>query len=96
MLTQIALAMAAVVFLTPGVGLAAEVLARAERPEDVGLSTERLARLTQITQEHVEAGRLPGAVMLIARHGKIAYLQSLGYRDRDRGLAMTPDALFRI
>jgi CubicO group peptidase (beta-lactamase class C family) len=72
------------------------VLPRAQRAEDVGFSTERLARLTRITQEHVEAGRLPGAVILIARQGKIAYFESFGQRDRDRGLAMTPDSLFRI
>jgi CubicO group peptidase (beta-lactamase class C family) len=95
MLMKIALAVAALMFLTPGHGLA-DVLPRAPRPEDVGLSTERLARLTKITQEHVEAGRLPGAVILIARQGKIAYFESFGHRDRDRGLAMTPDALFRI
>ena len=95
MLTKIVLAVAALMFLTPGHGLA-DVLPRAQRPEDVGFSTERLARLTKITQEHVEAGRLPGAVILIARQGKIAYFESFGHRDRDRGLAMTPDALFRI
>jgi len=88
--------LAAFLLLTPGLGIGADVLPRAERPEDVGLSTERLARLAKITREHVEAGRLPGAVMLLARQGKIAYLESFGYRDRDKGLAMTPDALFRI
>ena len=96
MLTKIALAVAALTLLMPGLGLGADVLPRAQRPEDVGFSTERLARLTKITQEHVEAGRLPGAVILIARQGKIAYFESFGHRDRDRGLAMTPDALFRI
>ncbi len=96
MLTKIALAVAALMFLMPGLGLGADVLPRARRAEDVGFSTERLARLTKITQEHVEAGRLPGAVILIARQGKIAYFESFGQRDRDRGLAMTPDALFRI
>src|SRR5262249_41586694 len=93
---KIALVVAALALLTPGRGPPAEVLPRAQRPEDVGLSAERLARLTRITQEHVEAGRLPGAVILIARHGKIAYFESFGFRDRERGLAMTPDALFRI
>jgi CubicO group peptidase (beta-lactamase class C family) len=93
---NIAVFLAAFLLLTPGPGIGADVLPRAERPEDVGLSTERLARLTKITRDHVEAGRLPGAVMLLARQGKIAYLESLGYRDRDKGLAMTPDALFRI
>jgi CubicO group peptidase (beta-lactamase class C family) len=88
--------LAAFLFLTPGLGLGADVLPRAERPEDVGLSTERLARLTKVTQDHVEAGRLPGAVILLARHGKIAYFESFGHRDRDKGLTMTRDALFRI
>ena len=88
--------LAAFLFLTPGLGLGVDVLPRAERPEDVGLSTERLARLTKITQDHVEAGRLPGAVILLARYGKIAYFESFGHRDRDKGLAMTRDALFRI
>ena len=97
MLTKIVLAcVAALSFMTPGLGLAADALPRAQRPEDVGFSTERLARLTKITQEHIEAGRLPGAVILIARQGKVAYFESFGHRDRDRGLAMTPDALFRI
>jgi len=93
---KIALVVAALTLLAPGQGYSGDVLPRVQRPEDVGLSTERLARLTRITQEHVEAGRLPGAVILIARQGKIAYFESFGYRDRDRGLAMTPDALFRI
>jgi len=96
MLTKIMLLVTALTVLAPLPGLPADVLPRAQRPEDVGFSTERLARLTRITQEHVEAGRLPGAVILIARQGKIAYFESFGYRDRDRGLAMSPDALFRI
>lgn len=96
MLPKIALAVAALMFLMPGLGLGADVLPRAQRPEDVGFSTERLARLTKITQDHVEAGRLPGAVILFARQVRIAYFESFGHRDRDRGLAMTPDALFRI
>ena len=52
-------AFVAFLLLTPGLGRAADVLPRAERPEDVGLSTERLARLAKITRDHVEAGRLP-------------------------------------
>ena len=96
MLTKIVLAVAALMFMTPGLGLGADVLPRAQRPEDVGFSTERLARLTKITQEHVEAGRLPGAVILIARQGKIAYFESFGHRDRDRGLAMSRRALSHL
>jgi len=60
--------LAAFLLLPPGRALAADVLPRAERPEDVGLSRERLARLTKVTREHVEAGRRPGAVILLAHH----------------------------
>jgi CubicO group peptidase (beta-lactamase class C family) len=60
------------------------------------MSSERLARLARVTQEHVDAGRLPGAVILLARRGKIAYFEAFGFRDRDKGLPMTRDALFRI
>ena len=75
---------------------AAEILPRAGKPEEVGISSERLARLARVTQEHVDAGRLPGAVLLIARKGKIAYYEAFGYRDRDRGLQMARDSIFRI
>ena len=75
---------------------AVEILPRAGKPEEVGLSSERLARLTKITQDHVDAGRLPGAVILIVRRGRIAYYEAFGYRDRDKGLPMARDSLFRI
>lgn len=75
---------------------AADPLPRASPAEDVGLSSERLDRLTRITQAHVDEGVLPGAVMLIARNGKIAYFKSLGYRDRAKNAAMATDAIFRI
>src|SRR5207253_1834348 len=75
---------------------AVEVLPRAGKPEEVGISSERLARLSRVTQEHVDAGRLPGAVILIARRGKIAYYEAFGFRDRDKGLPMARDSIFRI
>src|SRR5215831_7106135 len=88
--------LAAFLFVPAAPARGGDVLPRAARPEDVGLSSDRLTRLTAITRDHVEAGDLPGAVILIARHGKIAYFESFGYRDRDQQLPMTPDALFRI
>ncbi|MGH6982103.1 MAG: serine hydrolase domain-containing protein [Stellaceae bacterium] len=65
-------------------------------PEQVGFSRERLARLTDSLRREVEAGQLPGANMLIARHGKIAYFESVGYRDKASKSPMTKDAIFRI
>src|SRR5689334_21851998 len=44
----------------------------------------------------IDKGLVPGAVLLIARHGKIACLEALGYRDREAGAAMATDAIFRI
>ena len=75
---------------------AVEILPRAGKPEEVGISSERLSRLARVTQEHVDAGRLPGAVILIARRGRIAYYEAFGFRDRDKGLPMARDSIFRI
>jgi CubicO group peptidase (beta-lactamase class C family) len=75
--------------------LAGEGLLRA-KPEDVGLSAGRLQRLTDTFQGYVKDGKLAGAVVLIARRGKIAYLQAFGQRDREGAAAMSDDAIFRI
>ncbi len=70
-------------------------LPRAE-PEQVGLSSERLARIDAVMSAGVEAGEIPGAVVLVARRGKIAYYEAFGYRDRAAGSPMERDAIFRI
>ena len=66
------------------------------KPEQVGLSSERLDRIAQVLRADVERGRIPGAVVLVARKGRVAYLQPVGFRDKTSGAAMTPDAIFRI
>src|SRR5882672_3899974 len=71
-------------------------LQRAESPEQVGLSSERLARITATLQQDVERRLIPGGVFLIARAGKIAYAEAVGYRDREAGAPMTTDAIFRV
>jgi CubicO group peptidase (beta-lactamase class C family) len=90
------LLIALVVWLSVGITHAADMLPRVTHPEEVGLSSERLERLAQVTQAHVETGQLPGAVIVLARHGKIAYFASFGYRDRAKEAPMTTDAIFRI
>lgn len=65
-------------------------------PEKVGLSTERLARIGKVLTQEVDQGRIPGAVLAIARRGKLAYFETFGYRDREAGAPMPKDALFRI
>jgi CubicO group peptidase (beta-lactamase class C family) len=74
----------------------AQSLPRAASPESVGFSSARLERLTAAFNSDVENGAIPGAVVLIVRNGKIAYLQTFGYRDRATQTAMPEDAVFRI
>jgi CubicO group peptidase (beta-lactamase class C family) len=66
------------------------------KPEQVGLSSERLARITQVLSADVERGQIPGAVVVVARKGRAAYVQAIGFRDKASGAPMTPDAIFRI
>lgn len=65
-------------------------------PESVGLSADRLERITALMRRNVEEDRLAGAVALVARDGKVAYLESVGMRDRENGEKMTADTIFRI
>jgi CubicO group peptidase (beta-lactamase class C family) len=69
---------------------------RKASPKSVGLSPERLGRLTRFMEQQVDDDRVAGAVALIAREGKTVYLESVGMRDRERGEEMTPDTIFRI
>jgi len=66
----------------------------ADKPEDVGLSSERLARIGRVLRGEVDAGRMPGAVVAIARKGALVHLDALGYRDKEARVAMTDDTLF--
>jgi CubicO group peptidase (beta-lactamase class C family) len=74
----------------------AQGLPKAKTPEEVGLSSERLKRLTAVLQADVDKGVIPGAVVLIARNGKIGYLQAVGFQDREKQVPMKPDAIFRV
>lgn len=65
-------------------------------PETVGMSSERLARIGRALQAEIDAGKMPGAVVMVARHGRLVYSQALGVRDPATGGPMTPDAIFRI
>ncbi len=65
------------------------------KPEDVGLSAVALDRLSAALKDRVAAGHVPGAVALVARHGKIAYHEAFG-AIAPGGAPMTTDAIFRI
>ena len=74
----------------------AQGLPKANKPEDVGFSSERLKRVTDAFQSEVDKGAIPGAVILIARNGKIAYFEAFGFKTRENKEPMKTDAIFRI
>ncbi len=67
-----------------------------ETPESQGFSSERLARIAPVIKKEIEKGQYPGAVMLVARHGKVVYFDSVGQLDPAGGKPMTKDAIFRM
>jgi CubicO group peptidase (beta-lactamase class C family) len=71
-------------------------LPKADRPKEVGLSAKRLARLSATFRQDVERNMIPGAVVLIARGGHIAYAEAFGWRDREAKAPMELDAIFRL
>jgi CubicO group peptidase (beta-lactamase class C family) len=66
-------------------------------PKNTGLSTARLERITDhIERNYIGPGKIAGCQVAVARHGHLAYFRSFGQMDRERGKAMTDDAIFRI
>jgi len=65
-------------------------------PEEVGLSSQKLARIKPAIQSMIERQRVAGTVTLAARHGKVVYVEALGLRDIDGKKPMQTDTIFRI
>jgi CubicO group peptidase (beta-lactamase class C family) len=65
-------------------------------PEAAGMSSSRLGRLVTVLKQEVEAGQLPGAVIAVARHGRLVLHEAVGYLGPDRDVPMPRDALFAI
>jgi CubicO group peptidase (beta-lactamase class C family) len=80
---------------SPSGAHASDPLPRA-KPEQVGMSSERLALIGKTLNADIERGRIPGAVVAIARKGKLVYFEAFGYRDKAAGVAMTTDTIFNI
>jgi len=65
-------------------------------PPNAVLSTDKLSRIDDFLNDQVAQGKIPGAVVLIQRHGKPVYFKWFGKRDVDAGIDMTPDAIFPL
>ena len=66
------------------------------RPESVGMSSDRLARIVATLQADVDSKKIPGAVLLVARDGKVVQYEAIGKIDPAGSAPMTKDAIFRI
>jgi CubicO group peptidase (beta-lactamase class C family) len=79
---------------------AASVLVAAQlpaaKPSEVGLSAERLDRLSRYLQSVVDQDRAAGVVALVARKGRVPYVKAFGKLDRETGASMTVDSIFRV
>lgn len=88
-------------FLIASLALAAASSALAQglprgRPDQLGFSAERLARIDSVMQQYVDSGRVAGVVTLIARQGRVAQVGAYGWADREAGRRMAGDVIFRI
>jgi CubicO group peptidase (beta-lactamase class C family) len=86
---------AALGLLASSAAFADDPLPRA-KPEEVGLSSERLARIPAALKADIDAGRIPGAVVAIARRGKLVAFDAYGWRDKAANIPMTTDTIFNI
>jgi CubicO group peptidase (beta-lactamase class C family) len=66
------------------------------KPDDVGISSQRLQRVHDLMQRQIDAGNIAGSVTLIARNGRVAHLEAQGLMDIETKKPMTADAMFRI
>ena len=66
------------------------------RPEEVGMSSQRLLRINTAIQRHIDAGEIQGAVTVVARRGKVVHFEAHGMMDVERGRPMEKDAIFRM
>lgn len=66
------------------------------RPESVGMSSQRLGRLSAEMQALTERGELPGVVTMVARKGKVVHFEAAGKRELEGGTPMRKDTIFRI
>ena len=64
-------------------------------PQSQGMSASRLGRIHEVIQSEIDANRMPGAVVLVARKGVITHAETIGFQDKAAGKALQRDAIFR-
>ena len=85
--------------LTLTVSLSGSLIAQGlptAKPEDVGMSSERLARIDRLLKGYIEDNMLAGTVSLVARKGKVVHFEAHGYRHKEEGVPMDKDTIFVI
>lgn len=73
-----------------------QTLTAVSSPEDVGFSASRLARIDSLFDYYVKSGIMPNANLFIARHGKIVYSKTFGYKNLEKKIPLKKDDIFRI
>jgi CubicO group peptidase (beta-lactamase class C family) len=92
---SIAAAIATVVLCFAFAAQAGDPLPRA-KPEEVGVSSDRLALIDKALTAEIASGQIPGAVLAVARRGKLVYFEAFGYVDKAINAPMTTDAIFGV
>ncbi len=82
--------------LLVSVAAVAQPLPMAKSPEEAGFSSKRLEKTRQALQGDVESKRIPGAVLILVRNGKIVTYDAIGYEDRAGQTPMKKDSIFRV
>ena len=66
------------------------------KPEDVGMSSDRLQRINDVIKTYIDSGQITGAVTMVSRKGRIAHYEAQGLMDVEGKTAMRKDAIFRM
>jgi CubicO group peptidase (beta-lactamase class C family) len=66
------------------------------KPEDVGMSSDRLQRINDVIKTYIDSGQITGAVTMVSRKGRIAHFEAQGLMDVEGKAAMRKDAIFRM
>jgi CubicO group peptidase (beta-lactamase class C family) len=90
------LMLAVIFFILAGSVAVAQDIPQTTSPEEVGLSKERLERISVWLKADIEKKVIPGAVVMVLRKGKIAYYESFGYQDREKNIPMARNSIFRL